>query len=134
MECGGLKKVPLKALLSLWMENGALSYGMRVYMLLVLTMWSMYSVMLFPINGIPYISAFTCENIELKVDRFNINEQCNIVVSHKYQLYCNSSIFHKQREIYVIGLILLHFKNVPKLILIFDLAVVASFNDYYTYL
>ena len=78
-----VEKVPLKALLSLWMENGALSYGMCVYMLLVLTMCSMYSVMLFPINGTPHISAFTCENIELKVDSFNINVQCNIVVSHK---------------------------------------------------
>ena len=34
-------------------------------------------------NGTPHISAFTCENIELKVDSFNINVQCNIVVSHK---------------------------------------------------
>ena len=35
-----VEKVPLKALLSLWMENGALSNGMCVYMLLVLTMCS----------------------------------------------------------------------------------------------
>ena len=35
-----VEKVPLKALLSLWMENRALSYGMCVYMLLVLTMCS----------------------------------------------------------------------------------------------
>lgn len=32
-----IEKVPLKALLSLWMENRVLSYGMCVYMLLVLT-------------------------------------------------------------------------------------------------
>ena len=46
----------------------------------------MYSViLLFPINGVSHIPAFACEilNYHSKVDRFNINVQCNIVVSHK---------------------------------------------------
>ena len=58
-----VEKVPLKALLSLWMENRVLSYGMCVYMLLVLTS-----------STVGYVL-------------------CNIVVSHKWNTtyMCSSS-------------------------------------------